>query len=330
VDEKTNQNTKRILGMLVIILVIAVLFFLLVDLQAVFQQLKAADQRLLVAASIMLILGLAAFALRWVALLEYKPGLLFTFHASNMGHAGNIIFPFRAGEAIRILVMGTDESVSFTEATTSVVVERLFEQLMRLLTFGAAILVGLGLQLSAGAVISGIAFLILGFGTIAWLVSNQEFTLDKGSRLLAKLPRVNEDKARKSISDLLENLTGVSKPRRFAIILLWSVTTWVFFWAFFYLTLLSLGDIFSSEQRWAISLGAMALSPPSAPTQPGIFHASIVLPLSAIGIDTEALTAYAILLHILEMFWMIGLGIWGLIATGSSLSSLRDLFKSGA
>jgi len=36
------------------------------------------------------------------------------------------------------------------------------------------------------------------------------------------------------------------------------------------------------------------------------------------------LTAYAILLHIQEMFWMIGLGIWGLIATGLSLSSIRE------
>ena len=32
-----------------------------------------------------------------------------------MGHAGNILLPFRAGEAIRILVMGTEDDVSLTE-----------------------------------------------------------------------------------------------------------------------------------------------------------------------------------------------------------------------
>jgi uncharacterized protein (TIRG00374 family) len=201
-DKKTSHNTKRILFVTVIIIVITILFFFLVDILAVIRQLRAADLRFLIAASIMFIGGLVAFAVRWRALLGNKPGLLFTFHASNMGHAGNILIPFRAGEAIRILVMGTEKSISLTEATTSVVVERLFEQLMRLLTFGVAILVGVGLQLSLGAALGGIGFLALGFGAIAWLVSNQEFTLDKGSRLLARLPRVTEEKARKSISDL--------------------------------------------------------------------------------------------------------------------------------
>jgi uncharacterized protein (TIRG00374 family) len=329
-EKATNQNRKRVLVVAVIIVLIAILFALLVDIQAVTWQLKAADIRFLIAASIMLLCGLAAYAIRWRALLGNKPGLLFTFHASNMGHAANILIPLRAGEAVRILVMGTEKTVSFTEATTSVVVERLFEQLMRLLTIGAAILVGVGLQLSPSAVIGGIGFLALGFGAIAWLVGNQSFTLAKGSRLLAKLPRVTEEKARIAIADLLENLEGVSKPRHFALILFWSLITWAFFWAFFYLTLLSLGDVFPTQQRVAISLGAMALSPPSAPTQPGIFHASIVVPLAAIGIDAETLTAYAVLLHILEMFWMIGLAIWGLIATGSSLRSLQGLFKSGS
>lgn len=323
-----SQNSKRILFVTLIIIAIAVLFFLLVDIRAVIRQLRAADLHFLIAASIMFIFGLVAFAARWRALLGNKPGLLFTFHASNMGHAGNILIPLRAGEAIRILIMGTDKTISLTEATTSVIVERLFEQLMRLLTFGVAILVGVGLQLSLGTALGGVGFLAIGFGAIAWLVNNQDFTLDKGSRLLAKLPRVTEEKARSSVSDLLENLKGVSRPRQFTHILLWSVITWAFFWAFFYLTLLSLGDVFPPQQQVAISLGALALSPPSAPTQPGIFHASIVVPLAAVGIDAEALTAYAVLLHILELFWIITLAIWGLIATGSSLGSIQGLFKS--
>jgi len=324
VGNKETNNTIRIVVLLLIIIVIFILFIVLVDIPLVMSQLGDANLRFIVAASTMLILGLITFAARWRALLGNKPSLLFTFHASNLGHAGNIIIPFRAGEVIRILVMGTSESISLTESTTSVVVERLFEQLMRLLTFGLAILVGIGLRLSVGSAIGGIGFLILGFGTIAWLVNHEEYTLDKGSALLGKLPRVAEEKARNSLSDLLGNLKSVSRPRQFAIILFWSVITWAFFWAFFYLTLRSLGNDLTTEQQLAISLGALALSPPSAPTQPGIFHASIVLPLSALGANPEILTAYAILLHIQEMFWMISLGLWALIATGLSLGSIRE------
>lgn len=323
-NDKETNNKKRIALLLLVIVVIVALFIVLVDISLVISQLSAADLRFIAAASAAFIFGLITYAARWRTLLANKPGLLFTFHAGNLGHAGNIIIPFRAGEVIRILVMGTNESISYTESTTSVVVERLFEQLMRLLTFGLAILVGLGLQLSFGTVAGGIGFLILGFGAIAWLVKNQEFTLDKGSRLLGKLPRVTEESARHSLSDLLANLQSVSRPRQFAIILFWSVATWALFWAFFYFTLLSLGNDLANEQLLAVSLGALALSPPSAPTQPGIFHASIVLPLSALGMNPEMLTAYAILLHIQEMFWMIGFGIWGLIATGLSLNSIRE------
>jgi hypothetical protein len=69
-------------------------------------------------------------------------------------------------------------------------------------------------------------------------------------------------------------------------------------------------------------LGALALSPPSAPTQPGIFHASIVVPLAAVGYDAGALTAYAVILHLLEMFWMIGLAAFGLLRIGLSPQEL--------
>ncbi len=323
-DKNSRKNIWRTLIVVAFIVVITILFFLLVDIEEVIQQLLAADLRHIFAASALLILGLIAFAARWRVLLENKPPLLFSFHASNLGHAGNILIPFRAGEPIRILVMGSSKNVSFTEATTSVVVERLFEQLLRLLALGTAVLVGVGIEISPATAVGGITLLVLGFGAVAWLVKNQEFTLEKGTRLLSKLPRVTEKTAHRSVSDLLHNLEAISKPQRFILILLLSLLTWSFFWSFFYLTLLSLGPNIPPDQQLAISLAALALSPPSAPTQPGIFHASIVVPLAALGIDPAAMTAYAVVLHILEMFWMVLLALWGLFATGTSVS---DFFK---
>jgi hypothetical protein len=237
-----------------------------------------------------------------------------------MGHAGNMLIPFRAGEAIRILVMGSSQIVSFTSATTSVVVERLFEQLMRFVVLGLAIAVGVGLEVTPTTLLGGLGLLIFGFGAVGWLVNHPDFTRSKGTQLLAKLPRVTKETAHQSVSDLLQNLAAVSKPRQFIQILLLSGITWLLFWGFFYVTLLALDTTFLPQQRLAISLAALALSPPSAPTQPGIFHASIVVPIAALGFDPETLTAYAVILQAIEMFWMIGLALWGLLATGSSLS----------
>jgi uncharacterized protein (TIRG00374 family) len=320
VDKNRNQTLQRTIIVVIVILFITALFFLLVDVNEVLQQLVSADARYLIAASLALVLGLVAFAARWRALLEYKPPLLFTFHASNMGHAGNMLIPFRAGEAIRILVMGSSQIVSFTSATTSVVVERLFEQLMRFVVLGLAIAVGVGLEVTPTTLLGGLGLLIFGFGAVGWLVNHPDFTRSKGTQLLAKLPRVTKETAHQSVSDLLQNLAAVSKPRQFIQILLLSGITWLLFWGFFYVTLLALDTTFLPQQRLAISLAALALSPPSAPTQPGIFHASIVVPIAALGFDPETLTAYAVILQAIEMFWMIGLALWGLLATGSSLS----------
>lgn len=327
-QNKPTLNTNRIFGTSLVIVLIIVLFILFIDFEVVIREIRDANPILLVGASAMLIFGLTAYAARWRALLQKKPTLLFTFHASNAGHAGNILLPFRAGEPLRILIMGTNENVSLTESTSSFVVERLFEQLMRFTAFGIAIIAGLGLKLSTGSIIGGVAFLVFGFGAIGWLANNQEFSLRMGTRLLAKIPRVSEERAGQVIYDLLENIRGVSEPREFLTVLFWSFSSWGFFWAFFYLTLLSIGDAIPPDSLLSISLGALALSPPSAPTQPGIFHASIVIPLAALGFEANKLTAYAVILHILEIIVITALGIWGLFATGFSWQAIRELFNS--
>lgn len=134
----------------------------------------------------------------------------------------------------------------------------------------------------------------------------------RGPVWLARLPWVSEAGAHRGLADLLANLAAVSRPRQLRLILLTTVLTWVSFWGFFHLTLLALVDSIAPGRQLALSLAAMALSPPSAPTQPGVFHASLVAPLAAVGYNAENVTAYAVLLHIQEMAWMVGLALWGL------------------
>jgi hypothetical protein len=315
---KGSRTAWQLIGLVAMIGLILAIFVLFVDVRVVGQQLRAAEPRYLLAASVSLLVGLGAYARRWRLLLGNKPDLLPTFHASNIGHAGNILLPARAGEAARIVAMGRSDAVTVAEATSSFVVERLFEQIMRLVVLAGAVVYGVGLQLSAGTIAGGIIFLALAFAGIAWLVGHQQIALAKGPLWLARLPRVTEAGARQSLADLLTNLVNIAAPRQLALVVLWSAIPWLCFGGFFYLALLALPAGFPPHERLAISLGALALSPPSAPTQPGVFHASVVAPLAAIGFNSEALTAYAVLLHGLEMVWMIGLALWGLTQMGFS------------
>ena len=327
-NDSSQLSSRRILGVMVVIAAIVVVFLLLVDLEEVFAQLETADPAPLLLGSAAFLAGLVAFAARWRMLLNDEPSLIFTFHAGNLGQAGNILLPFRFGEALRVLVMGTDDQVSLAESTSSFVVERLFEQSMRLLAVMGAVLIGAGLETSLEAIAGGMLFVVAGFAALFWLINHPDFTLRQGTRLLAAVPRVSETRARQATTDFLSNVSGIAEPRRFAGVLGWSFASWGLFWLFFWLTLRALQTGLSLDDQLAISLGALALSPPSAATQPGLFHASVVAPLGAIGFDVEMLTAYAVLLHILEMVWLIILAVWALFATKITLGELRALFSS--
>ena len=74
---------------------------------------------------------------------------------------------------MRIVVMGQSGTVSYTEATSSFVVERLFEQLMRLLALVAAVAVGAGIELSPTTLFRRVAVLVVAFAGINWLIGHR-------------------------------------------------------------------------------------------------------------------------------------------------------------
>ena len=297
-------------------------FALLVDLRAVAAQVVAADGRYLLAASGALLAGLVAYAARWWWLLGQRPRLLSTFNAANVGHAVNVLLPLRVGEPARIVVLGRTSPVSLGEATSSVVVERLLEQVMRLAALGGAVAFGLGLRLSPVAVAAALGLLAAAVGGALWVRRNRDRVLQSLPPRLARLPRVTEAGARQALAGLLVGLEQAATPRRLAGAVALSLVAWGCFWACTALALAALPGALSGAQVVTLSLGALALAPPSAPAQPGIYHASVVAPLSALGYATAGLTAYAVVLHALLMGWMLVLGLVGLALSGAGLGEV--------
>lgn len=269
--------------------------------------------------------GMVVYALRWRLLLADKPGRLVAYHASNIGHMFNILLPLRAGEPARIVYLGSQAHLSVAEATSSVFVERQLEQIMRIAALGGAILFGAGVHISSGSILGAFVFLTIAFGFLFWMVNHRQRVLETWPPNLGRLPRLSEARARKVLAELLDGLSSIASPRRLVLALFGSLVCWSLFWGYQYLSLVALGINLPLIQKLAISLGALALSPPSAPTQPGIFHASVVVPLVAIGFDKTMLTSYAVILHALQLVWMIGMGLWGL--SQSDLPG-RELLKS--
>lgn len=316
---------RNTLILLAVVAVILILFAFIVDWAAVWEMLLYSNKWLLLAASGAMVAGLLFYAVRWRLLLANKVPFWTTFHAGNIGLAANILIPMRAGEPLRIYVVGRDPNnpASYAEATSSVVAEKIFEQIMRLCALGLAL--GVGVRQNSASFVAAGASVLLAFVALWWVLNHQERVLDTGTRWLAKLPRVSGERAHKVISDMLVNLSHITSRRQLLLAFLWSAVTWFCFWLFFYLTIAALGDAIPQEDWLEVSLASMALSPPSAPTQPGLFHASIIVPLSALGFSPSGLTAFTIVAHILEMFWMIGLAVLGMLRMGISTQALLNV-----
>jgi hypothetical protein len=296
-----------------LVLITGALLAIFVDLGAVAAELQAAKVRYLWAASAALLAGLALYALGWRWLMGNQPRLGLVWHAANVGHAANIVLPLRLGEAARVALLARAGAVTAGGAASSVVVERLLIQVMRMAALGGAVVFGVGLPVSPATVGGAAAFLAAAFGAILLLRRARPSILRRGPALVARLPRLTEAGARSMLTNLLDGLDVAATPGRLAAAMALTVGSWVCFWGFHALVLLALPQAFSVEQLLAMSLGALALAPPSAPTQPGVYHASLVAPLVVVGFSETTLTAFAVLLHALMMAWMLGLAALGLV-----------------
>jgi hypothetical protein len=178
------------------------------------------------------------------------------------------------------------------------------------------------LAVSVWSVAGALVFLGGMYLFMLWMIWRREFVLARFPRWLARLPRVKEGAARQALSNLIDGLAGISSARYLIVLMIWSCITWGLFWAFHFGVLVAIGVDIDQQTMLAISLGSLALVPPSATTLPGIYQASMVVPLVLLGYNENLLTSYALILNAVEMSLILLLGIWGASYGGHSIGWL--------
>ena len=294
------------------------LLALAVDPRAVLDVLRRASPGLALASLALLAVGTVVYAWRWRLLLAHQARWSLIFHAANLGHAVNSLVPLRAGEAARVVALSRAAGLPMSQVASSVVVERMYEVMLRLAALIGALVFGLGLLASPLAILGAGLFLAGGAGAVWWLVRNQASVLERWPAWLARLPRISERRARRSLESLLRGMSLAAAPARLAVGLAWTLVAWGCYWGFYALVLLALPINLALGDLLTLSLGALALLPPSAPTAPGIYHAALVLPLGLLGYRNSDLTAFALLANALLMGFMLPLGLLGLRYLGAS------------
>jgi len=321
VPKITAARRNLLIWLLVLAGILAAMAYFL-DWRLVLVQLARANWWKLGLSSLVLLVGYILFALRWRLFLHSRPGFQPIFHTSNIGNMANTLLPMRPGDLMRVFLLHGAAGTPFMQVTSSLVIERWYEQIMRLAALGGAVAFGAGLVVSRQAVWGTVIFLGLVFGLMVWMVRRQELVLAKFPPWLARLPRLSEEQARNGLVHLLEGFANLSSPARMLEGLLSSLLTWAFFWGFHYLCLLSLQPGLPQQTLLALSLGSLALAPPSATTLPGMYQVSVVLPLAVLGYERNLLTSYSVLLNLTEMLLVNLLGVWGAASLDVSLDRL--------
>jgi uncharacterized membrane protein YbhN (UPF0104 family) len=126
----TRKQIWIIVGVITLFVILLVIF---VDVRAVFRLLRRVDWLVLLVSVIPLLAGYALITTRWRYILANKPAWWKTFQADSIGYMVKTISPLPLAVA-RVATTSGLTSISVPQATSGMVVERLMEVTMRLLT----------------------------------------------------------------------------------------------------------------------------------------------------------------------------------------------------
>lgn len=322
-----DLSRRQILISLGLVILIIVLLFALVDVGVVFQVLLKADWRFLLLGTGCLLLAYGLITLRTRYLLSSQPGYLDTLKVDGSGFMLSILIQI-PNSAYRVLVFNRTTSVEIPKATSAMVVEIFQGSISRLVALALAVgLLAADLRGAEQPLVLGVILVGVLLAVLFWSVGHTEQIEPKLAGGLERVPHVDEDRAGRISSTLVGGLESAGSPRRFGVAFLFTLGLWLCGFAFYFLAARAF-ELDVPIPYFLVALVTLILAPPSSPLMAGIFHGLVVAPLVALNLlGVEAATAYAVLVHAIQMVCLLALGLWGLsqmdINLGELLAELR-------
>lgn len=257
--------------------------------------------------------------LRWkqvLAPLGEQPRTVNCINAIFISYASSLIIP-RIGEVLRCGVLTRYDNVSFSKSLGTVVTERVVDMVCVALIATTALLTQLDTFKSF--------FQRTGsnLGSIQELLSSTEFYLALATIfalifiavvILRKLSFA--EKVKSTARNLWEGIISVRKVKNLPLFLFLSFAVWGCYIMQFYLTFYCFG--FTEHLGFGVGLSAFVLGSFAVliptPNGAGPWHYAIISMLVLYGVSQEDAGIFALLVHGIQTFVMIGLGIYGMLS----------------
>ncbi|NMB67473.1 MAG: flippase-like domain-containing protein [Chloroflexi bacterium] len=262
-------------------------------------------------------------AAAWRTLMENKPSFKDTFFVVNEGYLLNNLFPLRAGEIGRAVIMGQQTGWGPFHVLSTIVIERVFDMLMAAGMLLATLPLVLG-AVSWGLPVAIITLIVMGGGLVVMflMARNRDFVERLATRLGERWPFV-KTRVVPQVEKMLDGLSALSNPRQFLTALGLIMLCWFIAVFQYYVVMIPIAP---GSPLWygafIVTVLALGVAIPSAPAALGVFEASIVGAMAILGFDNATALAIGISLHFMQ-FVITGIfGIIGLVIQRRSLGSL--------
>jgi uncharacterized protein (TIRG00374 family) len=251
--------------------------------------------------------GYACRIERWRLMLERdNPDLVWLSCAGPLlaSFAANNVLPFRAGDALRSFAFNRTLGTTSGVVIATLLVERLLDLLMVLVLLGVALaLFGLDAKRFAG--VGGTVFVAGALAILAVLLFPRFFTplalaIGRfGARIAPRFGHKLQNEINKSLNTLLHLAQGTTMVK----LVSWSMAAWLAEGCVFWFAAMALPSISAASAGWlALSVGTLATLIPSTPGYVGTFDFFTLRAMTAVGNDSGAATAYALLVH--ALLWL--------------------------
>ena len=292
--------------------------------EVLLRQSGTVDYRLLILASILFVVTVAARAVAWRTILKEQVSYSRVFWTLNEGYLLNNILPFRLGEFGRAFLLSRTSTLSFWQVLSSIVVERIFDVAMMatLLLTTLPFALGAETEWALNAAIAAAILVVVGFITLYLAARYPQAVLSIFDRLLGRIERLHTF-GRPKAEAFLEGLEALTDPRRFLKVLFWMALMWLINVSWYFVVLLAF--VPEAPFLWAafsVGVSALGVAAPSSPAFVGVLEAAIVGALAVFGVDASVALAYAIVAHTIYFVITVSLGTFALVRDGASLGQL--------
>lgn len=322
--EKTSgwKKIRRWLPGVLISLIAVYLVVYLIDIKDLRSAFSAINPLFIVAGVILTILFCLIRAFAWRILLNRKATVSQTFFGISVGYLLNNLFPFRAGEIGRAILVGQATQLGTFHVLSTIIIERAFDLTFAALLLLSSVPLALGLDWAKPVAITTLLLVLAGITALFIIARNTDRVHDWVLRVPGRYIIVSKHLI-PYLDNLLEGLGALTNPQMFIAAVFWIAVSWFIGVLNYYIVLLSINP--SAPFWWGMlvdSVLAMGIAIPSAPAAIGVFEASLVGALSLVGIDATVSLAYAVVMHFIQFAVTGILGMIGLMREGRSLGSV--------